>query len=31
MSDFVQWGFWLCAAMLALCLVLAWVWPRRDT
>jgi len=28
--DFVQWGFWACAAMLGLCLVLAWVWPRRD-
>ena len=31
MSDFVQWGFWLCAAMLVVCLIMAWVWPRRDT
>jgi hypothetical protein len=23
-------GFWISASMLALCLVLAWVWPRRD-
>jgi hypothetical protein len=27
----IEKGFWISAAMLGLCLVLAWVWPRRDT
>ena len=27
----IEQGFWISASMLALCLVLAWVWPRRDT
>lgn len=27
----IEQGFWVAAAMLALCLVLAWIWPRRDT
>lgn len=29
--NFVESGFWISASMLALCLVLAWIWPRRDT
>jgi len=27
----IEQGFWISAAMLVVCLVLAWVWPRRDT
>ena len=27
----IEQGFWISAAMLGLCLVLAWIWPRRDT
>lgn len=30
MSDFISQGFWISAGMLALCLILAWLWPRRD-
>lgn len=26
----LEMGFWISAGMLALCLVLAWLWPRRD-
>jgi hypothetical protein len=26
----IEQGFWISASMLVLCLVLAWVWPRRD-
>jgi hypothetical protein len=26
----IEQGFWISASMLDLCLVLAWVWPRRD-
>ena len=29
--NFVESGFWISAAMLGLCLALAWIWPRKDT
>ena len=28
--DWISQGFWISAALLAVCLVMAWVWPRRD-
>lgn len=30
MGDFIQQGFWISAGLLLVCLVGAWVWPRRD-
>lgn len=30
MADFIQQGFWISAGLLAVCLVMAWIWPRRD-
>lgn len=30
MSDFIQQGFYISAALLVVCLVMAWIWPRRD-
>lgn len=28
--DWISQGFWISAGLLAVCLVMAWVWPRRD-
>jgi hypothetical protein len=28
--DIIQSGFWISAALLVVCLIMAWVWPRRD-
>ena len=28
--NLVESGFWISAALLAVCLVMAWIWPRRD-
>jgi len=27
----IEQGFYVSAGMLGLCLLLAWIWPRRDT
>ena len=27
----IEQGFYVSAAMLAACLLLAWLWPRKDT
>jgi hypothetical protein len=27
----IEQGFYVSAGMLGLCLLLAWLWPRRDT
>jgi hypothetical protein len=27
----IEQGFYVSAALLVCCLVMAWVWPRRDT
>jgi hypothetical protein len=31
MADFIQQGFYISAALLVVCLALAWLWPRGDT
>lgn len=28
--DWISQGFWISAALLAVCLIGAWLWPRRD-
>ena len=28
--DWISQGFWISAGLLAVCLVMAWLWPRRD-
>ncbi len=27
----IEQGFYVSAGMLCVCLLLAWLWPRRDT
>jgi hypothetical protein len=28
--DWISQGFYISAALLVVCLVMAWLWPRRD-
>lgn len=29
--NWIAQGFWISAGLLVLCLLGAWLWPRRDT